>query len=76
MWQISKKSRVGNIFFIFYLKSEVNIDLGSSLSQAMVAHSFYPSTQDSEASTYLSLRAVLTTERIPGQPVLHRNTLS
>jgi hypothetical protein len=42
----------------------------------MVAHAFNPSTWEAEAGGFLSSRKVWSTERVPGQPGLHRETLS
>ena len=39
-------------------------------------HPFHPSTQEAEAGASLSSRPAWSTERIPGQPGLHRETLS
>jgi hypothetical protein len=44
--------------------------------QALVAHSFNPSTREAEAGRFLSLRPAWSTECDPGQPGLHRETLS
>ena len=40
----------------------------------MVVHTFNPSTQEAEASGFLSLRPAFATEQVPGQPGLHRET--
>ena len=42
----------------------------------MVAHAFNPSTWEAEAGGFLSLRPAWSTEWVPGQPGLHRETLS
>ena len=42
----------------------------------MVAHAFNPSTWEAEAGGFLSSRPAWSTERVPGQPGLHRETLS
>jgi hypothetical protein len=42
----------------------------------MVAHTFNPSTREAEAGGFLSSRPALSTEWVPGQPWLHRETLS
>jgi hypothetical protein len=42
----------------------------------MVAHAFNPSTQKAEAGRFLSLRPAWSTEWVPGQPGLHKETLS
>jgi hypothetical protein len=49
-----------------------NIGLG------VVAHSFNPSTREAEAEAggFLSSRPAWSTEWVPGQPGLHRETLS
>jgi hypothetical protein len=41
-----------------------------------VAHTFNPSTWEAEAGEFLSSRPVWSTEWVPGQPGLHRETLS
>jgi hypothetical protein len=42
----------------------------------VVAHAFYPSTWEAEAGGFLSSRPAWATEWVPGQPGLHRETLS
>jgi hypothetical protein len=42
----------------------------------VVAHAFNPSTWEAEAGRFLSLRPTWSTEWVPGQPGLHRETLS
>jgi hypothetical protein len=42
----------------------------------MVAHTFNPSTWEAEAGGFLSSRPAWSTESVPGQPGLHRETLS
>jgi hypothetical protein len=44
-------------------------------SQDVMAHAFNPSTQETEAGGLLSLRPAWSTEKAPGQPGLHRETL-
>jgi hypothetical protein len=44
--------------------------------RAMVVHAFNPSTSEAEAGGFLSLRPAWSTERVPGQPGLYRETLS
>jgi hypothetical protein len=44
--------------------------------QAVVAHAFNPSTWETEAGGFLSSRPAWFTEWVPGQPGLHRETLS
>jgi hypothetical protein len=39
-------------------------------------HTFVPSSRDAEVSKSLSLRSPWATECVPGQPRLHRETLS
>jgi hypothetical protein len=43
---------------------------------AVVAHAFNPSTWEAEAGGFLSLRPAWSTEWVPGQPGLYRETLS
>ena len=45
-------------------------------SWAMVVQSFNSSTQEAEAGRSLSLRPDLSTEQVPVQPGIHRETLS
>jgi hypothetical protein len=42
----------------------------------MVAHAFNPSTWEAETGGFLSSRPAWSTERVPGQPGLYRETLS
>ena len=42
----------------------------------MLVHTFNPSTQEAEADGSLSSRSAGSTEQVPGQPWLHRETLS
>jgi hypothetical protein len=42
----------------------------------VVAHAFNPSTQEAEAGGFLSSRLAWSTEWVPGQPGLYRETLS
>jgi hypothetical protein len=42
----------------------------------MVAHAFNPSTPEAEAGRFLSSRPAWSTKWVPGQPELHRETLS
>jgi hypothetical protein len=42
----------------------------------MVVHTFNPSTWEAEAGEFLSSRPAWSTEWAPGQPGLHRQTLS
>jgi hypothetical protein len=39
-------------------------------------YTFNPSTWEAEAGKFLSLRPAWSTKRVPGQPELHRETLS
>jgi hypothetical protein len=41
-----------------------------------VVHAFNPSTQEAEAGRFLSSRPTWSTKWVPGQPRLHRETLS
>jgi hypothetical protein len=50
--------------------------LKARLGPGMVAHAFNPSTWEAEAGEFLSLRAAWSTEWVPGQPGLHKETLS
>jgi hypothetical protein len=42
----------------------------------VVGHAFNPSTREAEAGGFLSSRPAWPTKRVPGQPGLHRETLS
>jgi hypothetical protein len=42
----------------------------------VVAHAFNPSTWEAEAGGFLSLGPAWSTEWVPGQPELHKETLS
>ena len=41
-----------------------------------VAHAFNPSTREAEAGSFMSSRPAWSTNWVPGQPGLHRETLS
>ena len=56
-------------------RQEVEVQ-GYSCSWAVVAHTFNPSTWEAEAGRFLSSRPASPTEWVPGQPGLHRETLS
>ena len=58
------------------LGEQVFCSLSLPTSQAVVAHSFSPSTQEAEAGRSLSSRLAWATEEVPGQPELHTETLS
>jgi hypothetical protein len=58
------------------LDSIVVTILKVNLSRAVVAHAFNPSTWEAEAGGFLSSRPAWSTEWVPGQPGLHRETLS
>ena len=45
-------------------------------SQAVAVHGFNPSTWEAEADRFLSLSLGWSTEWVPGQPGLHKETLS
>ena len=49
---------------------------GGRLKPGVVAHAFNPSTWEAETGRFLSLRSAWSTECVPGQPGLHRETLS
>jgi hypothetical protein len=53
----------------------VNLSLRDKIG-SVVAHAFNPSTPEAEAGGFLSSRPVWSTEWVPGQPGLHRETLS
>jgi hypothetical protein len=53
-----------------------NLTLKNFSSQAVVAPAFNPSTWKAEAGGFLSSRPAWSTERVLGQPGLHRETLS
>ena len=58
-----------NLKGTFALKSAV-------LLQGMVVHAFNPSTWRAEAGGSLNSKPAWSTERVPGQPGLHGETLS
>jgi hypothetical protein len=47
-----------------------------NVSRAGVAHAFNPSTSEAEAGGFLSSRPAWSTEEVPEQPGLYRETLS
>jgi hypothetical protein len=48
----------------------------SKVSRAVVVHAFNPSTWKAETGVFLSSKPAWSTEWVPGQPGLHRETLS
>jgi hypothetical protein len=46
------------------------------LEPGVVAHTFNPNTWEAEAGGFLSSRPAWSTEWVPGQPGLYRETLS
>jgi hypothetical protein len=48
----------------------------SKTKPGMVVYAFNPSSQEAEAVEFLSSRPAWSTEWVPGQPGLHRETLS
>jgi hypothetical protein len=54
----------------------MNKSLKKKFYRAVVAHAFNPSIWEAEAGGFLSLSPAYSTEWVPGQPGLHRETLS
>ena len=52
------------------------LSIKNSYRLVVVAHTFNPSTREAEAGGSLSSRPAWSTELVPGQPRLHRETLS
>jgi hypothetical protein len=57
-------------------KGDAVIYLKIPMSREVVAHTFNPSTRETEAGGFLSSRPAWSTKWVPGQPGLHRETLS
>ena len=55
------------------IQSEVKME---TLQLGVVVHAFSPSTQEAEKGGSLSSRPAWSTKQVPGQPGLHRETLS
>jgi hypothetical protein len=51
-------------------------DIKDRTSRAVVVHTFNPNTWEAEAGEFLSSKPAWSTEWVPGQPGLHRETLS
>jgi hypothetical protein len=57
-------------------EANLEIEVEKKKGRAVVAHAFNPSTREAEAGGFLSSRPAWSTEWVPGQPGLHRETLS
>jgi hypothetical protein len=57
-------------------KIRINHLFWGGKGSSVMAHIFNPSTREAEAGGLLSLRPAWSTEWVPGQPGLHRETLS
>jgi hypothetical protein len=53
-----------------------SLSIKTSQSQAVVVHTFNPSTWEADVGGFLSWRAAWSTELVPGQSGLHTETLS
>jgi hypothetical protein len=62
----------GDLYFGLWFQRDKN----SSWCWVVVAHAFNPSTWEAVAGGFLSLRPAWSTEWVPGQPGLYRETLS
>jgi hypothetical protein len=67
--------------FIYFVNYQLFLIIYCHLSPlgnmlCVVAHAFNPSTREAEAGRFLSSRSAWSTEWVPGQPGLHRETLS
>jgi hypothetical protein len=76
-----KKKKEKSQFFIYtYSSPKLWCGLGlknkTHFRRAVVAHAFNPSTWEAEADGFLSSRPAWSTNRVPGQPGLHKETLS
>jgi len=74
-WLNLKSSVFLYIWDIFCLVEFLK-DFKTQEPPGVVAHSFNPSTQEAEAGRFLSSRPAWSTKWVPGQPGLHRETLS
>jgi hypothetical protein len=78
MWpQYTRQAQVisfhNHLTFKGWLCSRIKIVVGKP---GVVAHAFDPSTREAETGGFLSSRPVWSIEWVPGQPELHRETLS
>jgi hypothetical protein len=60
---------------ILKFSDDLGLCVKNNGSRAVVAHACNASTWEAEAGGFLSLRTACSTERVPGQPGLHRGTL-
>ena len=63
-----------HVFFLSLSRKKSQIKNSNQLG--MVVHTFNPSTWEAEAGWFLSSRPAWSTEWVPGQPGLYRETLS
>jgi hypothetical protein len=82
-WRITTNVTRFNLFCLVRLVAVISnskmksfIILLRKVVSGMVAHAFDPSTQEAEAGGFLSSRPAWSTKWVPGQPGLHRETLS
>jgi hypothetical protein len=70
-WQACcQQSLLSSLHFYFFTYKSNPCEPG------VVVHAFNPSTREAEAGGFLSSRPAWSTEWVPGQPGLHRETLS
>jgi hypothetical protein len=71
-------NKVGQIRYLHVEECRFKLSLCAKISSkpGVVAHAFNPSTWEAEAGRFLSSRPAWSTKWVPGQPRLHRETLS
>jgi hypothetical protein len=74
--KINFEKKMKGSFHTMTIQNAQFFEYSKTAKQGMVAHTFNPRTQEAEAGRFPSSRPALSTEWVPEQPGLYRETLS